>query len=397
MKVTTILNTLLADVTPTMHKKRRQSVNAMVTSLMSGASLSVTSLGRHITSQTTEKHQIKRSTRLCSNPHLHSEITAIYSRVALRLIGRQTQPIILVDWYDLDPRKQHFLLRAAVAIDGRSLTLLEQIYPVTHKEKPVVHKQFMTRLKSLLPSRCRPIIVSDAGFRVPWFTLIESLGWDYVGRVRNRTFCKNESDNDWHGVKDLYLMATLKPKALGAYQLCRQTPFDCHMVVFKQKNRGRKDLTATGKRARCNSHSRSNAHREKEPWLLATSLVKSSSNFAKKIVKVYQSRMQIEESFRDLKTGLNFNESNTRKQKRLTVLLLLGMLGQFVLFLLGMAVKLTGKHRRYQANSIKTEPVLSYQFIGLRAFKDTMLRLKRSDWQAARQKIQQLMAEPLNV
>ncbi len=91
------------------------------------------------------------------------------------------------------------------------------------------------------------------------------------------------------------------------------------------------------------------AEREKEPWLLATSLNKYSPHFAKKIVKIYQARMQIEESFRDLKTGLNFNVSNTRKTNRLTVLLLIAMLGQYVLFLLGLAVICSHNHRRYQS------------------------------------------------
>ena len=191
MKVTSIVNKLVTDVTPSMHKTRRQCLQAMVSSLISGASLSVTSLGRHIQSQTTEKHQIKRSTRLCSNAHLHAEQLAIYSRVCQRLVGTQHHPIILVDWSDLDPRKQHFLLRAAIAVDGRSLTLLEEVYPLSQKEKPTVHKAFMTRLKTLLPVECRPIVVTDAGFRGPWFKMIDSLGWDYVGRVRNRTYCKH--------------------------------------------------------------------------------------------------------------------------------------------------------------------------------------------------------------
>jgi hypothetical protein len=106
--------------------------------------------------------------------------------------------------------------------------------------------------------------------------------------------------------------------------------------------------------------------------------------------------MQIEESFRDLKSGLNFNESNTRTTRYLTVLLLLAMLSQYVLFLLGVAVKLSKQHLRYQANSIKTKAVLSYQFIGLRAFKDRYLKLRQCHWQAAFLEIQQLMQEPLN-
>jgi hypothetical protein len=107
--------------------------------------------------------------------------------------------------------------------------------------------------------------------------------------------------------------------------------------------------------------------------------------------------MQIEESFRDLKTGLNFNESRTRTREYLSILLLLAMLAQYVLFLLGMVMKLSHRYLRYQANSVKTSPVLSYQFIGLRAFRDRSLRIKSREWHAAYQQIQHLMMQPLNV
>jgi hypothetical protein len=78
------VNKLITDVTPSMHKVRRQSLQASVTSLISGALLSVTSLGRHIQSATSEKYQIKRSMRLCSNHHLHQEVMAIYVSQAKR-------------------------------------------------------------------------------------------------------------------------------------------------------------------------------------------------------------------------------------------------------------------------------------------------------------------------
>lgn len=94
MKATTILNTLLTDVTPSMHKVRRASLHAVLSSLLSGSHLSITSLGRNIESKTTEKHQIKRSMRLCSNPHLQSEIGSIYSLMARRLMGEQHRPVI---------------------------------------------------------------------------------------------------------------------------------------------------------------------------------------------------------------------------------------------------------------------------------------------------------------
>ncbi len=105
MKAQTILKELLKTVTPSMHKVRRQSLHDMILSALSGAALSVTSLGRTLDSNTSEKHQIKRADRLCSNSHLHHEVHAIYSHSVGRLIGTQVQPVILVDWSDLDARK----------------------------------------------------------------------------------------------------------------------------------------------------------------------------------------------------------------------------------------------------------------------------------------------------
>jgi hypothetical protein len=87
--------------------------------------------------------------------------------------------------------------------------------------------------------------------------------------------------------------------------------------------------------------------------------------------------MRIEESFRDLKTGLNFTDNNTPTLEYLSVLLLLEMFRQYVLFLLGMVVEQRKQCHSYQANSVKIGSVLSYKFIGVRAFRDRHLILKQ--------------------
>lgn len=99
------------------------------------------------------------------------------------LAGQLRNPVIYVDWSDLDAMQEHFLIRASLAAKGRSLTLYEEAHPLDMKEKPKTHRLFMNKLKSLLPVDSKPIIVSDAGFRIPWFKLVTSMGWDYAGRV----------------------------------------------------------------------------------------------------------------------------------------------------------------------------------------------------------------------
>lgn len=393
MNAKQVLSKCLSFVTPLMHKTRRQSLFCAIVSSMNGGSLSITGLGRDIDSKAMEKHKIKRVDRLCSNEHLHRDITFIYTRMSCLLVGKMKQPIIHIDWSDLDDRKQHFLIRASLAAQGRSLTLYEEIHPLNRKEKPKTHLLFLTKLKTMLPHDCKPIIVTDAGFRIPWFKQILSLNWDYVGRFRNRTHCKKSPVDSWYPVKQLYVQATAKAKSLGVYFLGEQVSFKSRLVIFKRNAKGRKDKVVTGEKARRSKKSRASAEREKEPWLLATSLCNSNAT-AKRIVKIYSTRMQIEESFRDVKTGLKMNDSGSRNQDKLSVLLLIACLSQFVLYLLGLAVKAANKHRQYQANSIKHRNVLSNQFIGLRAYKDRSLKLLKSHWQSAIKTLQDLVREP---
>jgi hypothetical protein len=92
-----------------------------------------------------------------------------------------------------------------------------------------------------------------------------SLGWDFVGRVKNKTFCKKKRDITWFSVKSLYQLGTLRPKGLGQYQQGMKQSFESRKVVVWCKSKGRKDKTVTGERARKSKKSRACAEREKEP------------------------------------------------------------------------------------------------------------------------------------
>lgn len=401
MNVSRFLSRSIVRVTPTMHKIRRHCFIAAIESAMSGGALSVTGLGRNINNKALEKHKIKRIDRLCSNVKFQREIKSIYYCLCGLLIGRLHRPVIHIDWSDMDDRKGHFLMRASLGAQGRSLTLYEEVHPLKTKEKPQTHHAFMTKLKSLLPKNTAPIIVTDAGFRIPWFQLVSSLGWDYVGRVRNRTHCQkftdifegNPTDGHWFPIKGLYQFATQKTKDLGRYWLGEKAQMMTRMVVLRRQPKGRMDKTVNGERTRRSKQSRASAEREKESWLLATSLSLQNAS-SKKIAQIYATRMQIEESFRDMKSGLQMNSCGTRNMKRLEVLLIIAAVTQYLLYWLGLAVKEAKKHWQYQANSIRTRNVLSCQFIGLRAYKDKRLKLNEKHWKSALNTLKALTENP---
>ena len=361
------------------HKTRLTALQECLLAAIDGRVLTVTGMGRSIDSDAKEKHCIKRADRLLSNTHLYQEHRDIYHAIMRLMVGHIQRPVILVDWSDLDPYKRHFLIRAAVAIDGRSHTLYEQVHSVKTKEKPATHKVFMKQLKSMLPANARPIIVTDGGFKVPWFKLVESLGWDYVGRIRGRTMAREDETHNWSYVKDYYAMATATPKYLGYVEMTRSNPIDSHLVLYKGKTKGRHRYNRAGERTAC-KHSEVNAEREKEPWVIATSLAYTST-FAKKVVKLYSARMQIEEAFRDMKShryGIGFEMHLSRDLKRLQLLVMIGMLATLILWILGTAVQLSGEARHYQANTVKKRRVLSTLFLGLRVSNDRRFTLDAS-------------------
>ena len=363
-----------------MHTLRRDALNACVLAAIDGRRLSVTGLGRAIDSPAKEKHCIKRADRLLSNINLYREYHDIYHTFTRLIVGATHRPVILVDWSDMDTCKRHFLLRAAIAIEGRSLTLYEEVHTIDTKEKPKAHKALLKRLKDMLPPGSSPILVSDAGFRTPWFKAIEKMGWDWVGRIRNRHMIKHPENSDWIDCKTYYQHATKTAKYLGNVQLTRQNPIDCELVIYKGKCKGRVKNNQLGERDR-SAHSKKNADREREPWLLATSL-KVTSKLATQVVNIYKTRMQIEEGFRDnksLRYGLGFELNQTKNTRRLQMLLLIASLATFVLWILGTMAKQSEQHWQYQANTVKDRNVLSVIYLGLRVANDKRFILYESD------------------
>lgn len=95
------------------------------------------------------------------------------------------------------------------------------------------------------------------------------------------------------------------------------------------------------------SASTRNARSAKEPWLLIAG-IRLANLSAKKLGRLYRQRMQIEESFRDVKSqhfGEGLECSRSRGVGRFTVLVLIASLAAFVLWLLGTAAERGGLER----------------------------------------------------
>jgi len=365
MHISKLLHKMLTGV---IHAKRLVTLSAFVLAIINSKKLSLTNLGRFANFGIQERSAIRRADRFVGNDYLHAERKAIFQTVILQLIGNNQRPNIIVDWSPVPNFKKH-ILRASVMLDGRALTIYEEVHGGKKLGNAKVQKKFLISLKSLVPENCKPIVVTDAGFHNDWFSEVVALGWDYIGRIRGGKQYQLVS-NKWKVIDSLLRGRPQEPEYIGKVDLCVTNPLKTNLYRVKSKLKGRKFLNKSKKKRR-GGHSKDYSKSGREAWVLATSL-QHGANTAKKVVTIYKHRMQMEEGFRDLKShkyGFSFEDSYSRSNKRIEILLLIAMLASLIAYIIGYIAENKNLQFQFQANSIKKHRVLSLFFLGCQIVK----------------------------
>lgn len=385
-----LLHKILDERCSDIHAARLNTCYLAVQSLVQGAKASVTSLGRGLSGTAYDKHKIKRIDRLLSNQALHQELKTFYSALTTTLLKAIPEPIILIDWSPLCANQSWQLLRAALPVGGRSLTLYEEVHPRARLGNRRVQHEFLSQLAAFIPDKCQPIVVADSGFKTPFYRYIEnSLNWHWIGRIRSRDYiCFNSAPDQWFSAKSLYAKATTKAKYLGQVDWVKSRPLAAVLVLIRQPRKKRQDLTFSGT-VRQSKRSNVHANREREPWLLVYSTSLKNRN-PKQLVALYRSRMQIEEGFRDHKAahyGLGLSQHRNIGEKRRAVLCLLATLAHFVLWCVGTAGKETDKARQVRVNSSSKRAPYSVIFLARLFIDQKRFRLPDKEIIASLRKI----------
>jgi len=358
MHASRIIQGFLRDQCGGMHAKRRDCLSRVVEAALHGG-LGLLRMSKRLAARTSLRHRIKSCDRLLSNPHLLAELPTIYRGLAAQVIGATRHVQIVVDWSDLRPDGSQHLLRAAAVVKGRAFTVYEEVHPQKLLGSPRVHANFMRKLRQILPTGCAPVILTDAGFRATWFHMLDQQGWAWVGRIRNRDMVRRCGDGTWAGCKTWYARACARAQALGRFHFARSNPVSCQLVLVKHKAKGRHHKTKLGKPCRSRSNQK-NRLTQSEPWLLAVS-PRLASLSAAQVVQLYAGRMQIEQTFRDLKNhkwGMGLDSCETRALKRMSILILIGALLGYALWLIGLAMRQSGHDIGY-GSRLKAKNTLS--------------------------------------
>lgn len=357
-----LLDNALAD---SIHIKRKKCLVRFLSDLMDyDTKLSVTEIGKRLTSRTTVKSKIYAAHRLVNNFKLEKEILCIYRGLAQFFWGNATEIVVLVDWTGACSAGYH-TLQASIAAHGRSIPIYHEVHSESAQENKEVHREFLLRLSDVIPSHLSVTIVTDAGFHRDWFQQVLELGWHVIGRIYSLYCYQMEGESCWHKVKEITFGGVGKAISLGKVKLGKtQKALEGHLYTYKEKLSGK----IRKKKNKYPSHDKAHSDYYKNGWVIFSSLNKPASF----LVSYYKKRMQIEQNFKDIKNeqlGMGLRRNLSSGKTRINMLFFLAVLLIIIAWWFGLMIESVNKHRAYQANTVKHKRVRSFIHLARMAFR----------------------------
>ena len=361
-----LLFNALIEGCPFIHENRLNAVLEVSMALKDSQNLSLSEIGRALKGPSDIKHKIKKVDRLEGNKKLHEELDCLYRSLSSYVFTYLSQdmnlPIVIDVCFMKDDRAIQ-MLSAEVATKGRTLPLYRKVFK-EGELKEQTH-DFLQELFLCIPKGRKVIVIMDAGFHCEWFKAIDSFGWFWICRVRQGKSLKFSDSQEWVSIKDFIPQVKEKTTNYEPVLLTREHEYVCRLITTKRRPKGR---VLKDSRGNTNGRGASGRYKSgaKEPWILATNL-QSDEYKLTEIVNLYLKRMQIEESFRDLKShqfGLCGRYIRTKCVHRWGVKMLLAAIVQITYWVIGVIGHSQGMQRVFQANTVKDRKVFSYFTLG---------------------------------
>lgn len=370
MQVGKFLHKFVFNALPKIHQTRLNALVCTVASLLDQGKLTLTALGRNMSGDALVKHKIKRVDRLLGNAKLLADKFYIYKQLSNNILKHLTEAVIIVDWSGCCSQ-QRWILQASLAMSGRSIPIYKEIHPLSVISNTTVEHNFLIRLSNIIPKHIKVTVVTDAGFKTPWFKSVRSLGWHFVGRLRSKMQFSFDGYT-WHKTtgfngKIPNTSVLLGEAILGKTNRIMQANIYAYQGTHKGRKKMRRKYYNDGHPDKNDKYGR--MHRE--PWLLATSLP-GDIKLARRIINIYHARMQIEQNFRDIKNqrwGFGLRDSKTENIQRLEILLLIAFIATIILWLVAITAESKKLHFSFQANTKRDGRALSLFSLGWQILK----------------------------
>lgn len=308
-----------------LHVKRVRLLATVVLAALGSSRAGIAALGRSLALQRGKhfKHAIKQVDRYLSNPgFVLNELLADWTRAAS---AGGSELLIALDWTDFG-RNVHTLVASRVHCDGRVIPLMWRTFSAAQRKGRMARIQFafVERLRRALPDRPATII-ADRGFAdVALYKKLESLGFSFIIRFRERNFVTPVGERRANATK--FILTRGRSRRFSGATLGRGKATTRANVVLVKRGR------------------------MKGAWCLATNL----PDRAEHIIRLYARRFSIEETFRDFKDvrfGWGLKLCRIRRHDRRDRMLLALAIASTILTVTGKAVEKAGLSRLLRANT----------------------------------------------
>lgn len=321
---------------PQYNKYTQQTLAELLLALFSHQRFTLRHIASRLLGDTNVKHKLKRLQNFLDKISLdrqfwESYVTTLFCLPYMKL-GSRSRITLLIDATTLED--DYWILAASISYRGRSIPVYLRIWEDVHTNYDYWARveTFTKTLKSLLPSDHEYELIGDRGFSgVRMFSLCKKLGWDQVVRINGN----------------------YKIKAKGGAEFIQLNLFD--NGYYRQVVIGQTNPFEGLNLAICSSPD------SEQRSYLATSLD------PEKAAKDYKRRMWIEQTFKDLKSVLNW-EAYTRKipaHRRLPKLIVLSSLSYSFQLCIGTQVEIP------PSEAAKTSLLQRFRHIYTSAYRKT--------------------------
>jgi hypothetical protein len=365
MSINEFIHTQLREYCPEIHMKRLQAVMDVAAGLAKSKQLTIVEIGRHLKGDIELKYRVKKVDRLLGNKHLYSELDQLYtglSKYVFKYLTQDKYSPIVIDLCFLKDTHDIQMLSAEIATQGRTVPLYREVFKTG--ELKGREKYFISKLSACIPSDRNVLIIMDAGFGDDWFEAIESQNWYWLVRARSGKYIKLSEEDEWQETSELFSKASTRAKCYENAYITKSHPRPCRVIMKKGSEKSKRK---TPNKLPRNYNAANGGYQRiaKEPWILATNLPKTYNTT--KVMYAYKKRMQIEESFRDIKStryGLGSRYIQTRCIYRWGVAMLLAAITQITLWVIGVIGHSQGFQRVFQVNTVRDKKQFSYFYLG---------------------------------